>query len=557
MSITILIHGYYGFKNLGDELILKKIIEDIELLVPDTEIVVLSGDPPYTQNTHGIEAIDRFNINDVIDAVRRCDVIILGGGGLFNDQWPLVIKDIFSSFGIGIAYYAVPPLIAKILGKPVFYWAHGLGPFYTDEAVKLTKWAYSLADFVTLRDEHSHDLLKTMEFPEEKLQVDIDPVYKLDVSQYINEDRINQLEIPDNRLVLGVNLRPWKDRDQEIIEQLGRSLTEMYIRDKNILFFLIPFDFSSNIVSDFRILKKLHGRLPDGSFMTIDEEKAEPGTLLSAVSRAHAVIGMRLHFLMSALKLGKPAIALNYDSKVEEMYKILGLNEFCIDISINGISRVNHKISEAVTEKDRFLNTPNTFESIEYTTPLRFKEFLSGSIEASKSSSKIDKGKIQSVISEDVMAELTYMRAQVNRLQSEISDKDKVISDKDKVISDKDSIINDLNSRLSELFTKLNIIYQSKTWRIGQFYGRLFGREATWRRKISGFLRKRGYEGAAPSMDGGPLSRTEQQQIMEGKEQLRDFLDIHRDKEEIYFIFCAAPLFFVQRLSIIMQAREG
>jgi len=549
MSVSIVIHGYYGFKNIGDELILRKIIGDIRLLYPDAYPVVLSGDPQYTHSAHGIKAVDRFNINDVIEAVRNCDVLILGAGGLFNDHWPLVIKDVFSNFGTGIAYYAVPPLIAKIFGKPVFYWSHGVGPFFTDEAVKLTKWAYSLADFITLRDEYSYGLLTSMDIPEEKICVDFDPVFKLDVRAFVNEDAISQLNIPDNRLIIGVNLRPWKDKDQEIIEQLGESLTEMYIRDKNILFLLIPFDFSSNIASDFRILKNLPERLPEGSFMTIDEDKCSTELLLSAISMTHGVIGMRLHFLLSALKLGKPTIALNYDTKVKEMFRRLRLNDLCVGMDLSEIRGVHRKISEVIVQRDRFFDISKTIESIEYMTPLRFKEFVSGEVhKASDNFSERDDSQIQSIVLKEVFTEVSRIRSRIERIQFELSDKDRIISakdeiifDKERIITDKDEIISEFNSRFSQVSTELDLIYKSRTWRIGQTYGRLFGVEAKWRKKLS-ILFGKGFSHTKEQYTvKSDSKRSEIEEMSHAIKQLRDFLNSHSGEREIYFIFSPAP----------------
>ncbi len=526
MSVSILIHGYYGFKNLGDELILKKIIEDIRFIYPDAYLFVLSGDPQFTHHTHGIDAVDRFNINEVVEAVRNCDVLILGGGGLFNDHWPLVVNDLLSNFGKGIAYYAVPPLIAKIFGKPVFYWAHGVGPFYTDEAVELTKWAYSLADFATVRDKHSYDLLTSMGVPEEKLNIDCDPVVKLDVKALINKDLISQLDIPDNRLVIGVNLRPWKDRDQEISEHLAESLTELYNSNKNILFLLIPFDYSSNVASDFKILKKLPEKLPEGSFMTIDEDRVSAGLLLSAISKTHAVIGMRLHFLLSAIKLKKPAVALIYDTKVKEMLERLKLNDICVSIGSNEIRQVHHKISEVIEQKDRFSDIEKKVESIEYITPLKFREFVgSEAHEASGAFKKRDESNIRSVISRDMIAEVSHLRHQVAKLQSEMAEKD--------------NMIHKYNSRLSQLSTRLDMIYKSRTWRIGQLYGKLFGMETGWRRKLSILFGNRSYHNKGQRLMREDPDKSEEMNY--ALEQLSVFLNFHIEKKEVYFIFSPAP----------------
>ena len=528
MSISILIHGYYGFKNLGDELTLKKIIEDLRLLYPEANLLVLSGDPQYTEATHAIKAVNRFNVTDVIEAVRRCDAFILGSGGLFHDHYPLVIKDILTDFGHGIVSYAIPPLIAKILGKPVFYWAHGVGPLFTTEAMKLTKWAYCLADFVTLRDEYSYRLLMSIGVPKEKLCVDLDPALKHHIDGFIDNKVLNELNLPDNKFLIGVNLRPWKERDDEIVEKVENVLIDIYQREGNVLFLLIPFDISSDHASDIKILRSLSARLPDGSFEVIDKDNMSPEFMLSAISRTHAVIGMRLHFLIYALKLAKPSIALTYDRKVKELFKMLKLDDFSLSLNMPNFKQIADKVFQNKLQQERFDNIANTIDNLEYTTPLRFKEVISDKGHNTQDDVlKTDNGNIYSLMLEDIVTEFSNIRrdkedlnsrlantvveknALKDQLAQTITEKDSLnsqlnqtIKDKEdlnsrlantvveknalkdqlaQTITEKDSLnsqlnqtIRELSSRLEQAYNTLDLIYSSRTWRLGQLYGKLF-----------------------------------------------------------------------------------
>jgi polysaccharide pyruvyl transferase WcaK-like protein len=128
--MKFLIHGYLGFKNLGDELILSKVIEDIRSAARDAEITVVTIDKDYTRRIHNVEGVvDRISPDAVWEAVKEADVIVVGGGGLIQEYNDIAITDFFKSFGYGIVSYALVPFLAKILRKPVFYWSHGVGPF--------------------------------------------------------------------------------------------------------------------------------------------------------------------------------------------------------------------------------------------------------------------------------------------------------------------------------------------------------------------------------------------------------------------------------------------
>ena len=83
--MKVLISGYYGFYNIGDEAILKSIIEALRNEDPNIDIVVLSNDVEYTKNTYKVNAINRWKLNEIYKELLKCDGLISGGGSLFQD----------------------------------------------------------------------------------------------------------------------------------------------------------------------------------------------------------------------------------------------------------------------------------------------------------------------------------------------------------------------------------------------------------------------------------------------------------------------------------------
>jgi polysaccharide pyruvyl transferase WcaK-like protein len=80
----ILIAGYTGFGNAGDEAIAQVITGHLRERVPDVEITILSGDPPRTAEAYGVRALWWRDPMAIAGAVRHTDLVILGGGGLFQ-----------------------------------------------------------------------------------------------------------------------------------------------------------------------------------------------------------------------------------------------------------------------------------------------------------------------------------------------------------------------------------------------------------------------------------------------------------------------------------------
>ena len=55
-SSRIVIVGYYGFANAGDEAILATMLADLREVAPSAEVTVVSGDPAATTAAHGVRA---------------------------------------------------------------------------------------------------------------------------------------------------------------------------------------------------------------------------------------------------------------------------------------------------------------------------------------------------------------------------------------------------------------------------------------------------------------------------------------------------------------------
>ena len=57
---NIVISGYYGFGNAGDEAMLCAIIDAIRDVEDDAHITVISGNPQETSRKHNIKAVGTF-----------------------------------------------------------------------------------------------------------------------------------------------------------------------------------------------------------------------------------------------------------------------------------------------------------------------------------------------------------------------------------------------------------------------------------------------------------------------------------------------------------------
>src|SRR5205814_2239106 len=130
-KIKALVAGYYGSSNAGDDAILDRILNDLRERVPDFDAVVVSADPAAAARDYGVAAVAKTDKPGLIAAVRECDVILLGGGGLLQDYWGMDVGNFFSP-GVN-ASYSVYAALAALFDKPFVLYAVGVGPLATSE----------------------------------------------------------------------------------------------------------------------------------------------------------------------------------------------------------------------------------------------------------------------------------------------------------------------------------------------------------------------------------------------------------------------------------------
>ena len=86
-----MISGFYGVGNTGDEAILEAIIVNLRDELKDPDITVFSLSPKKTAREHEVKSIYRgwrHDFKEKVNALRRADLLISGGGGLLQDTYP-------------------------------------------------------------------------------------------------------------------------------------------------------------------------------------------------------------------------------------------------------------------------------------------------------------------------------------------------------------------------------------------------------------------------------------------------------------------------------------
>lgn len=305
-KVSIVVSGYYGFGNSGDEAILKSIVRDFKNFAPNTEITALSNSASKTGKDYGIKAINRLNIIDILKAIRNCDLFISGGGSLLQDQ----------TSTRSLLYYLFIIKIALHYNKKVMLYANGIGPINSKSNAERVKRIVNRVSLITLREEYSYQLLKSVGIEGTEVKITADPVLTTEPAgiEIVRSIFAKEGISLDNKYV-GVNIRKWpyaKNLDNELIKSL------IYLYEE---YQLVPL-FIPMSQEDVVIMKRIASRLdiPYNVLTNI----YEPEELIGIMKQLVMVLAMRLHTLIYSSIAATPMIGLIYDPKIKGYLDYIG-----------------------------------------------------------------------------------------------------------------------------------------------------------------------------------------------------------------------------------------
>ncbi len=307
MAKKVAVSGYYGFKNFGDELILSILTE--RLKSQGADVTVFSVDPEFTAKTYGVKSVKTFDPLAVLKTIKNCDVLISGGGSLFQDATSLK----------SVIYYAFVLGVAQLLGKKTIIFAQGVGPLRCPFGRLLVKTLFKHANFVSVRDENSFNLMKTWGVDSQLVS---DPVYSM------------KLEATQKENTLGVQLRSFAGMGETFLENLASAVKP----NEKLKVFSLQKSLDYDVCKQFA--EKTGAQL-------LEEN------LIEALGCLETLVSMRFHSLLVALKSGVKCVAINYDPKVQtlaEKYS-LPLIEFT-DSHEEIRSKINNAVVAQVQSED-------------------------------------------------------------------------------------------------------------------------------------------------------------------------------------------------------------
>lgn len=353
----VVMSGYYGFGNAGDDAILDSIQQAIRAASDDVSVTVLSNDPELTKRQYGLDAIPRFQILRVFSALRRGDALLSGGGSLLQD----------TTSTRSLLYYLAVIRCAQWLRKPVMLYANGIGPVRKPANRRRVKRVVERAALVTLRDHASAKELEQMGITR-PVQVTADPVFHLEpAGQARSLELLRAAGLSPEKPFVAVSVRDWDNVGDFFAQLAGLCDHLRRTYGLEVLFLLMQPH------RDRAATAQVRERMEEPSCVL--DVPTTPRELMGVLGQARLCLAMRLHTLIFAARMAVPAMGLVYDPKVASYLEELDLpaagdvNSFdgpeairradalmsSYDAVLARLRETSHRLSQAAKENERLL----------------------------------------------------------------------------------------------------------------------------------------------------------------------------------------------------------
>jgi len=298
----VVLSGYYGFGNLGDEAVLAATVTELRRRRPALEIDVLSASPEATARAHGVAGVPRARPRAVLDALRGADLFLSGGGSLFQDA---------TSWRSPWYYLAVLAAARRWCRRTAVY-AQGFEPAHRAWVRAGLRSVLNGVDLVTVRDAASAEVLARAGVRTPRVCVSADPSFLLDpdATPAVERERAQWGTGPR----FGLAVRPWGDGG--VLNAVAAAARAAAAR-LGVRWVLLPMHRPHDVVAAETVAARLDGAVVvRGAF--------GPREMLALTGTLDLVVGMRLHALIFAASQGVPVVPVAYDRKVAALAQELG-----------------------------------------------------------------------------------------------------------------------------------------------------------------------------------------------------------------------------------------
>lgn len=284
-SAKIVLCGYYGRGNFGDEVILSQILKKIRTSLAGYRL--------------DLRVLRTKSPTDVLSALRDADVFVFGGGSLLQN----------ATSDASLFYYVALIGLARLSARHLLMLSNGIGPIKDGilprrASVRLLGWAAAQFDEISVRDRSSLALLNKI-IPSKNVKIVHDPAFCCFKEKEINQRLIN------SKYFVYVPCSGQAGNEGELVRWL-RALKGHSHKECVVL--------ALNPREDLRLAKMLASSL--SGRVLVAKRVSEVKSLLCGAS---FVISQRYHGTLFASGCGSPVAAVSDDPKMRALCLELGV----------------------------------------------------------------------------------------------------------------------------------------------------------------------------------------------------------------------------------------
>ena len=257
---------------------------------------MLSETPEATSRAYAVEATPRADFGAVRAAIAKADLLLSGGGGLLQN----------ATSSRSLLYYAGILRAARRAGKATMIFAQSIGPLDPLGKFIVRKMCGGVTR-ATVRDEYSRALLAEL-LPKVPVERTADVAWMLE-PQGTSDDLSAEGLGPeaDPLAIVCIRRIPAFERG---IKMMSAAVDRLAERGAHVAF--LPLGGPSDADASTAVIRACSSTPVLLPAFTLERA-------VRTIGRARVVIGMRLHALIIAARLGVPFLSIPYDPKVSAL----------------------------------------------------------------------------------------------------------------------------------------------------------------------------------------------------------------------------------------------
>lgn len=355
--MRVLITGYYGAGNFGDDIMLEAFCEKMKEVNPKIKIDILK----MFERDLEIKIDKNINIIDICKfggkirsiiftiLMLKYDIFLWVGGTCFTDEDGDGLYDLMK--------------IVKRLRKRFGYIGVGVGNLTKKDRIDKANFLIKNCHFISLRDSRSYQYVKRIKENNDNIYLTDDLAY-LFIKEINLTDKISGKINANRKIVLSWrNLINYKTKEEELalINKLLDYMKELSSEEINTDVIILPLDDRK----DCEINKFIYDQLKLNSnryTKYIYKECLTPREKIKLLIESDINISARLHGIFVSELSNIKTIAISYSVKIDEFLDSIGKYSDCINISDlskenlkkiydNGMTSVNDKIIDEKIKK--------------------------------------------------------------------------------------------------------------------------------------------------------------------------------------------------------------